>query len=609
MLTHALYLTVSWLIISLVTAILFGKRLRQDSALLSYGWLFLVLGVGDVWLILTYDARLVAASFTGLALIVGVISIQTLRDWHAFGQVAWISSVMAIVTFIFYTFAVTIFASTSPFAFLAAFVFSTIEALALLVILSHTFENLDVACRLRSPQRIDRITPIPDYTPKVSLHVPAYDEPPEIVEATLRALSELDYPNFEVLVIDNNTPSEQTWQPIAALCRALGPRFRFLHLDRWPGYKSGALNFALTQTALDAEIIGVIDADYQVDPDFLRETVAAFYDSQVAFLQTPQDYRDYAGSPYFEALYYSYKYFFEVPMPVRNEHNAIIFGGTMGLIRKSVLQEIGGWDEWCITEDAEASLRILKRGYRGLYYNRTFGRGLMPLSFEGLKKQRFRWSFGGVQILRKHWEALMPWASLIDEKNRLTLTQQYFYLIGGLQWFTDLFNIFFAMILVILGLLSAVDIQVAIRPLTGPIIIVPIIFLGLNLMRFLWILRQTLNLSWSTALRAMYGMFSISWTIAYACVQGLIHRDGIFLRTPKIKEAAPTLNAVRVTSWETGLGLLCLMVALVVFDPDFNSWTGLLTALLGWHASLYLAAPIYSLMGMRATATRSTVAE
>jgi cellulose synthase/poly-beta-1,6-N-acetylglucosamine synthase-like glycosyltransferase len=66
----------------------------------------------------------------------------------------------------------------------------------------------------------------------------------------------------------------------------------------------------------------------------------------------------------------------------------------------------------------------------------------MPLSFEGLKKQRFRWSFGGVQILRKHWEALMPWAGLVDPTNKLTAAQEYFYLIGGLQWFTDLFNIF-----------------------------------------------------------------------------------------------------------------------------------------------------------------------
>ena len=150
-----------------------------------------------------------------------------------------------------------------------------------------------------------------------------------------------------------------------------------------------------------------------MDPDFLRELVPAFADPQVAFVQTPQDYSDSTGDVFSESTYRGYKYFFEVSMPSRNERNAIIFAGTMGLIRKSVLEEIGGWDEWCITEDAEASLRILKKGYQSLYINRAFGSGLMPINFEGLKKQRFRWCFGGIQILKKHWEALMPWAHLV----------------------------------------------------------------------------------------------------------------------------------------------------------------------------------------------------
>jgi len=110
-----------------------------------------------------------------------------------------------------------------------------------------------------------------------------YDEPPEVVEATLRALAALDYPAYEVLVVDNNTPEEKTWRPIEKLCRELGPRFRFMHLANWPGFKSGALNFALTQTSPSAELVGVVDADYQVSPLFLREMVPAFTDPQVAF--------------------------------------------------------------------------------------------------------------------------------------------------------------------------------------------------------------------------------------------------------------------------------------------------------------------------------------
>src|SRR5438552_17789141 len=152
--------------------------------------------------------------------------------------------------------------------------------------------------------------PIPGYTPIFSHHVPFHNERLHVVEATLRSLTQLDYPNYEVLLIDNNTPQDSTWRPLEKICNELGPRFRFLHLDKWPGYKSGALNFALTQTAPDAEIIGIIDADYLVAPDFLKAMTPFFLDPQVAFVQTPQDYRDYDGNPYLAACRYGYKYFF-----------------------------------------------------------------------------------------------------------------------------------------------------------------------------------------------------------------------------------------------------------------------------------------------------------
>ena len=82
------------------------------------------------------------------------------------------------------------------------------------------------------------------------------------------------------------------------------------------GYKSGALNFALAQTDPRAEMIGVVDADYLAEPCFLRKLVPAFVDPKVAFIQAPQDYRDFEPGSFSEAMYYSYEYFFEIPMPV-----------------------------------------------------------------------------------------------------------------------------------------------------------------------------------------------------------------------------------------------------------------------------------------------------
>ncbi|OGO33840.1 MAG: hypothetical protein A2W35_00830 [Chloroflexi bacterium RBG_16_57_11] len=598
MITRALYLSLCWLFIGMLATLIGGTRLHRGNLVISTGWLIGVLFIGDAWALLTFGVPFETALLTSLAFLYGLLCIHWMRHWNALGQVCWAASSMTTVLFIVYAFQVTAFTPLNAFSFLLAMIFFIIEALALIMALSHTYESLDATCRIHWMRRIDHLEPQPDYLPMVSLHVPAYNEPPELVAETLQSLAALDYPNFEVLVIDNNTPDSRTWRLLETTCRKLGPKFHFMHLDKWPGYKSGALNFALTQTDPRADIIGSIDADYQLDRCFLRELVPAFADPQIAFVQTPQDYRDYAGNAYLESTYHGYKYFFEVSMPTRNEYNAIIYAGTMGLIRKSVLQEIGGWDEWCITEDAEASLRILRRGYKSLYINRTYGQGLIPFTFDGLKRQRFRWCFGGIQILKKHWETLMPWSSWVSPENRLTLSQRYFYLAGGVQWFTDLFNLIFASFLVLGGIFSLSGGQISIRPLTSTLMILPAIFLLIGLLRFVWVLRHALSLSWGVAIRSMYNFFSLGWTVALACIQGLVQPKGAFLRTPKTRSNSRVLHALSVTRWETLIGASCLAVGVLAFAVHPEVRTLLLCVLLAWQSSLYLAAPYYSLLSI-----------
>ena len=87
---------------------------------------------------------------------------------------------------------------------------------------------------------------------------------------------------------------------------------------------------------------------------------------------------------------------FAVSQPSRDERDGAIFAGTMGLRRRRALEQAGGRDEWCITEDAELSLRILRNGWSGVHVDKSFGKGIMPLTFEALKGQRFRWCLGGM---------------------------------------------------------------------------------------------------------------------------------------------------------------------------------------------------------------------
>jgi len=132
--------------------------------------------------------------------------------------------------------------------------------------------------------------------PKVSIHVPAYFEPPEMLKQTLDAVARLDYPNFECVVIINNTPDPAFWQPIQDHCRALGERFKFINAEKVEGFKAGALRIAMDRTAVDAEIIGVIDADYDEELDWLKDRVPIFTDTHGGLVQAPQDHRHHERS-------------------------------------------------------------------------------------------------------------------------------------------------------------------------------------------------------------------------------------------------------------------------------------------------------------------------
>ncbi|MCL4721317.1 MAG: glycosyltransferase, partial [Gammaproteobacteria bacterium] len=279
---------------------------------------------------------------------------------------------------------------------------------------------------------------------KVSIHVPCYNEPPAMVIETLDALARLEYPDFEVLVIDNNTRDEAVWRPVEAHCLALGPRFRFFHVAPLDGFKAGALNFALARTASDAAVIAVIDSDYVVAPGWLRELMPAFGNPRLAIVQAPQDYRDPLESAFKASCYAEYAGFFHIGMVTRNERNAIIQHGTMTLVRRDALDAVGGWAEWCITEDAELGLRLLERGWEATYIPRSYGQGLMPDNFADFRKQRFRWAYGAMQILRQHARAILP-RQHTGEAQGLTPGQRYHFLAGWLPWLADGVNLLFNM--------------------------------------------------------------------------------------------------------------------------------------------------------------------
>jgi cellulose synthase/poly-beta-1,6-N-acetylglucosamine synthase-like glycosyltransferase len=526
-------------------------------------------------------------AWTAGAILVGctVVLSAFRRRWNpiaqAFGGIAIGSSLVYLAFGTIVTFA----SGLSPVAAVASALLLILEAAALALSASFAFESFDVLC---TPHPVERPFGFdPRYRPMVSLHVAAYNEPPDMLIETIRSLEAIEYPDFEVVVIDNNTKDPAVWQPVAEYCEGR-ERVRFVHVDDWPGHKSGALNLVLAEhTHPDAELIGVIDADYLVDPSYLSAVVGYFHDPELAFLQTPQDYRDHENDGYLTACYDAYRYFFLTTMPSRNQRNSIIFAGTMGLLRRAVLEKLGGWNEWCITEDAEASLRILREGYSGLYIGRSFGRGIMPLTFASLKGQRFRWCFGGMQLLRLHRRDLDPFRR--DPENHLSIAQRLDYLVGGLQWLNDLLHLGFALILLSMAAVILINGSVPLRPLVGATILLPLTLLASGLLRALWSLRRRARISTKRAILAACNWLSLSWTVAYASIQGAVRKEGAFLRTPKVEDRKGILTAAWTARTETLIALALWSAGMAVAVSGLAN--PLLVALFAWQGAVYATSP------------------
>lgn len=232
--------------------------------------------------------------------------------------------------------------------------------------------------------------------PMVSIHVPICNEPPDRVRSALASLADLDYPAFEVLVVDHNTPDPGLWEPVARECARRGARFRFFHLGRWPSGRAGALNFARVQATDRAEVVAVLEPDTLVARNWLQDAMPEFADPRVGVVRSPY------------------------------------------LLRKAALDAVGGWAEWTVTEDAALDLALSQARWLSAEPAPPVDCG--PVDFAAARQRTARQAYGAAQIGRRHWLLL----SLLD--HRLTWPQRRRVVAGWLPWAGDALGLLFLLI-------------------------------------------------------------------------------------------------------------------------------------------------------------------
>ena len=526
-----------------------------------------------------------------IALIVFALLLIDSRQLHARGR-----GFLALVTYVAATAAVWIIYDYThqylTFTSVAVGILLMLGMIGVIVVLLAEAHEWAEALWTKQHRRMFKPVEVGDEAlPMVSVHVPAYNEPAAMMIETLDALAQLDYPRYEVIVIDNNTRDPAVWQPVRDHCAKLGASFRFFHEDPLAGFKGGALNFALRHTDPDAEVVAVIDSDYLVDPRWLRDLAPQLTQGNVAIVQAPQDYRDAHDNAFKAMCYAEYRGFFYIGMITRNERNAIIQHGTMTMVRKSALQSVDGWAEWCITEDAELGLRIFEQGLEASYIARSYGRGLMPDTFIDFKKQRFRWAFGAVQIMRRHA------GTLLRGKGNLTSGQRYHFLAGWLPWVADSVNLLFNFA----ALGWSVAMILAPKHIDPPLLIFSILPLALFVFKvgkLVYLYHTRVNANTVQTIAAALAGLGLTHTIGLAILTGFFVRSKPFFRTPKQAHKHAVFKALNAAREEALLFFALCLASFAIINAFGTETLDLLmwSIMLLFQSVPYAAAVIVSII-------------
>jgi hypothetical protein len=185
----------------------------------------------------------------------------------------------------------------------------------------------------------------------------------------------------------------------------------------------------------------------------------------------------------------------------------------------------GGWSSDTICEDTDLGLTLLELGWHAHYTNKRYGHGLLPDNFEFYKKQRDRWAYGGLQIVKKHWRRFLPGES------RLTRDQKREFGLGWLNWLgAESLGVVVAILNIIwVPIIAFLDIAVPDRILTIPIIAAFVV----SVAHFVVLYRLRVRNNSAGLLRTMVAAMSVQWTVARAVAMGLVKDHLPFVRTNK----------------------------------------------------------------------------
>ena len=237
-----------------------------------------------------------------------------------------------------------------------------------------------------------------DTLPPVTVQLPIYNER-FVVRDLLDAVCALRYPRnlLQIQVLDDSDDdTREVLERLVEEKKAQGEPVEYVRRSSRKGYKAGALQAALRHAR--GELVAVFDADFAPQPNFLEKMVQYFADPSVGMVQARWTFRNRNRSVLtrLQAMLLDGHFVFEHGARARSGR-FFNFNGTAGVLRKTMIEDAGGWQHDTLTEDTDLSYRAQLRGWKFLYAQHIEAPSELPTDMAVFQVQQFRWAKGLIQ--------------------------------------------------------------------------------------------------------------------------------------------------------------------------------------------------------------------
>jgi cellulose synthase/poly-beta-1,6-N-acetylglucosamine synthase-like glycosyltransferase len=266
--------------------------------------------------------------------------------------------------------------------------------------------------------------------PRVTVQLPIYNER-YVVEQLIEGICRLEYPRdrLEIQVLDDSTDETAAIaEAVSHRWAALGEPVTYIHRENREGFKAGALQNGMGHCS--GELIAIFDADFVPPADFLLRTVHYFTDEKVGMVQTRWTYENRHSSflTQVEAILLDGHFVLEHGARSRS-HRFFNFNGTAGMLRRSAIEDAGGWQHDTLTEDSDLSYRAQLQGWKFLYVPNIECPSELPVDMTAFQVQQARWAKGliqtGKKILPRLFRSDVPWRVKTEAWFHLTANISY----------------------------------------------------------------------------------------------------------------------------------------------------------------------------------------